>query len=102
VRRATWPLAYAGLLLQGEPDTTVEPDRGRMRRPEPQTVKLTRAKPDAPPWRARCWPARWAHQRRCASPAQVKETAAAIEKLQKGGRAETLVLDLRSCAWARG
>ena len=37
------PLAYASMLLRGESGTTVELSVVRTRRPEPQTVKLTRA-----------------------------------------------------------
>src|ERR1035438_5027758 len=37
------PLAYASLLLQGKEGTIVELSVVRMRHPEPQTVKLTRA-----------------------------------------------------------
>src|SRR5664280_923825 len=47
------PLAYAGLLLQGEPDSTVELSVVRVRRPEPQTVKLTRAMLTLPPVEAK-------------------------------------------------
>src|SRR3982751_1404251 len=37
------PLAYASLLLQGEVGTTIDLSVVRVRRPEPQAVKLTRA-----------------------------------------------------------
>src|SRR5215472_4883559 len=37
------PLAYASMLLQGEPGTSVKLSVVRVRRPEPQTVTLTRA-----------------------------------------------------------
>src|SRR5690349_2470755 len=37
------PLAYANLLLQGDTGSTVEVSVVRVRRPEPQNVKLTRA-----------------------------------------------------------
>jgi carboxyl-terminal processing protease len=92
------PLAYAGLLLQGEPDSTVELSVVRVRRPEPQTVKLTRAILTLPPVEAKMLAGQVGYINIDAlSPAVVKETAAAIEKLQKEG-AQKLVLDLRSCA----
>jgi len=37
------PLAYANLLLQGDPGSSVELSVVRVQRPEPQTVKLVRA-----------------------------------------------------------
>src|SRR3954462_6593969 len=37
------PLAYASMLLQGESGSTIDLSVVRVRRPEPQTVKLTRA-----------------------------------------------------------
>src|SRR6476620_6800886 len=37
------PLAYASMLLQGESGTTIDLSVVRVRRPEPQAVKLTRA-----------------------------------------------------------
>jgi carboxyl-terminal processing protease len=91
------PLAYAGLLLQGEPGSTVELSMVRVRRPEPQTVKLTRAGLSLPPVEAKMLAGQVGYINIDAlSPVQVKETAAAIEKLQKEG-AQKLVLDLRSC-----
>ena len=47
------PLAYAGLLLEGEPGTTVELSVVRVRRPEPQTITLTRANLTLPPVEAK-------------------------------------------------
>ena len=92
------PLAYAGLLLQGEPDSTVELSVVRVRRPEPQTVKLTRATLTLPPVEAKMLAGQVGYINIDAlSPAAVKETAGAVEKLQKEG-AQKLVLDLRSCA----
>jgi carboxyl-terminal processing protease len=92
------PLAYAGLLLQGEADSTVELSVVRVRRPEPQTVKLTRAMLTLPPVEAKMLAGQVGYINIDAlSPALVQETAAAIEKLQKEG-AQKLVLDLRSCA----
>jgi carboxyl-terminal processing protease len=92
------PLAYAGLLLQGEPDSTVELSVVRVRRPEPQTVKLTRATLTLPPIEAKMLAGQVGYINIDAlSPALVKDIAAAIDKLQKEG-AQKLVLDLRGCA----
>src|SRR6516225_6550887 len=43
------PLAYASLLLQGDPGSTVDLSVVRVRRPDPQAVKLTRAGLTLPP-----------------------------------------------------
>jgi carboxyl-terminal processing protease len=92
------PLAYAGLLLEGEPGSTVELSVVRVRRPEPQTVTLTRAILTLPPVEAKMLDGQVGYINIDAlSPDVVKEAAAAIEKLQKEG-AQKLVLDLRSCA----
>jgi carboxyl-terminal processing protease len=70
----------------------------RVRRPEPQMVKLTRATLTLPPVEAKMLAGQVGYINIDAlSPALVKETAAAIEKLEKEG-AQKLVLDLRSCA----
>ena len=37
------PLAYASLLLEGEPGSSIDLTVVRVRRPEPQKIKLTRA-----------------------------------------------------------
>jgi carboxyl-terminal processing protease len=92
------PLAYAGLLLQGDADSTVELSVVRVRRPEPQTVKLTRTMLTLPPVEAKMLAGQVGYINIDAiSPDVVKQTAAAIEKLQKEG-AQKLVLDLRNCA----
>jgi carboxyl-terminal processing protease len=92
------PLAYASLLLEGEPDSAVELSVVRVRRPEPQTVKLTRATLTLPPVEAKMLAGQVGYINIDAlSTAVVQETSAAVEKLQKEG-AQKLVLDLRSCA----
>lgn len=92
------PLAYASLLLEGEPASTVELSVVRVRRPEPQTVKLTRATLTLPPVETRMLPNQVGYINIDAiSPAHVKEVAAAVEKLQKDG-AQKLIVDVRSCA----
>jgi carboxyl-terminal processing protease len=92
------PLAYASLLLQGDPGSTVELSVVRVRRPDPQTVKLTRATLSLPSVDARMLDNHVGYVNIDAlSAAHVKEVAAAVEKLQKDG-AQKLVIDVRSCA----
>jgi carboxyl-terminal processing protease len=92
------PLAYAAMLLQGEPGSTVELSVVRVRRPEPQTVKLTRANFTTPPIESKMLAGQVGYINVDAlSPAHVKEVAAAVQKLQKDG-AQKLVIDVRRCA----
>jgi carboxyl-terminal processing protease len=92
------PLAYANMLLQGESNTTVEVSVVRVRHPEPQTVKLTRGAINVPSVDSKMLAGQVGYINIDAlSPAAVKETAAAVQKLQKAG-AQKLVVDARSCA----
>ena len=92
------PLAYANMLLQGDSNTTVEVSVVRARHPEPQTVKLTRAAILVPSVESKMLAGQVGYINIDAlSPAAVKETAAAVQKLQKAG-AQKLVVDARSCA----
>ncbi|HWB83690.1 MAG TPA: S41 family peptidase [Bryobacteraceae bacterium] len=92
------PLAYARLLLQGDPGTTVELSVVRVRAPEPATVKLTRANLALPAVDNRMLDSQVAYIKPQALTAEkVKETAADIEKAQKQG-AKKFILDLRNCA----
>ncbi|HYW45727.1 MAG TPA: S41 family peptidase [Bryobacteraceae bacterium] len=92
------PLAYADLLLQGESGTTVEVSVVHVRRTEPQTVKLIRDNMVLPPVESRMLANQVGYINIDAlSPANVKEAAAAIQKLQKDG-AQKLVVDVRACA----
>jgi carboxyl-terminal processing protease len=92
------PLAYASLLLQGDSNTTVDISVVRVRRPEPQTVKLTRANLVMPPIDSKLLPGDVAYVNIDALyPGAVKEVAASVEKLQKEG-AKKLVLDVRNCS----
>jgi carboxyl-terminal processing protease len=91
------PLAYASMLMQGDPGSTVELSVVRVRQPEPQTVKLTRAAISLPPIESKMLPGQVGYVNIDAlSPALVKDIAAAITKLQKDG-AQKLVLDVRNC-----
>jgi carboxyl-terminal processing protease len=92
------PLAYANLLLEGEPGSTVELTVVRMRHPEPQKVKLTRVNISYPPVTNRMMADQVAYIRpETLASGKVKEIAADLEKLRKDG-AGKLVLDLRNCA----
>ena len=92
------PLAYAALLLQGESGTTVDLSVVRVRQPEPQTVKLMRVSAEAPPVTSSMLPGQVGYVNIDGlGPAQVKQTADAVQKLQKDG-AQKLIVDVRSCA----
>ncbi len=92
------PLAYATMLLQGDAGSTVEISVVRVRHPEPQTIKLTRAMTTLPPVESKMLPGQVGYINIDAlSAAHVKETATAIQKLQKDG-AQKLVVDVRNCA----
>ncbi|MFB3827447.1 MAG: S41 family peptidase [Bryobacteraceae bacterium] len=92
------PLAYANLLLEGEPGSTVEITVIRTRRPEPQKVKLTRAVVTLPPATARLMPNGVGYLRpETLEAAKVKQIAADVQRLQKEG-AQKLILDLRNCS----
>jgi carboxyl-terminal processing protease len=92
------PLAYAALLLQGEPGTTIDLGVVRVRQPEPQTIKLTRESMEPPPVTSSMLPGQIGYVNIDAlGPAQVKQTADAVQKLQKDG-AQKLIVDVRSCA----
>ncbi len=92
------PLAYANLLLEGDPGTAVELSVVRLRRGEPQTVKLTRANMSLPPVDSRMLANQVGYLNIDALTApHVKELASAIQKLQKEG-AQKLLVDVRNCA----
>ena len=91
-------LATAYSLLQGDSGTAVELTVVRVRHPDPATISLVRANVVLPPVESKMLDGQVGYINIDAlSPAVVKETAAAVEKLQKDG-AQKLVLDLRSCA----
>ena len=92
------PLAYAGLLLQGAAGSEVDLGVVRMRRGEPETVKLTRAALAIPAIEGKMLPGQVGYvDINALTSTQVKQAAEAIEKLQKDG-AQKLVVDLRDCA----
>lgn len=92
------PLAYASLLLQGESNTTVDISVVRVRHPDPQTVKLTRANLVMPAIESKMLPGDVGYiDIDALYPGTVKEVAAGVQKLQKEG-AKKLVLDMRNCS----
>jgi carboxyl-terminal processing protease len=92
------PLAYATMLLQGDAGSTVEISVVRVRHPEPQTVKLSRAMVTLPPVESKMLAGQVGYINIDAlSSAHVKDVAAAIQKLQKDG-AQRLVVDVRNCS----
>jgi carboxyl-terminal processing protease len=92
------PLAYATLLLEGEPGSNVELTVVRVRRPEPQKIKLTRANEAYPAVTQKLMADAVGYiQPETLAAGKVKEVAAAVESLEKQG-ARKLILDLRNCA----
>ncbi len=92
------PLAYADMLLQGDPGTSIELTAVRSRQPDPQKITLVRGNLDSPPATSQLLADNVGYINLDAlGAAQVKQTADAVQKLQKDGAAK-LVLDLRNCA----
>ncbi len=91
------PLAYAKLLLRGEPGSTVDLSVLR-RKPEPQKLTLTRAIITNPPVESRMLPDSLGYVKvSTLGSGKVKEVSTALADLQKQG-AKKIILDLRSCA----
>src|ERR1700722_2569256 len=92
------PLAYASLLLEGEPGSRVELTVVRVRRPGPQKITLTRANAVDPAVTQKLMADQIGYiQPETLAPGKVKAVAAAGESLEKQGARE-LILDLRNCA----
>lgn len=92
------PLAFAEVLLSGEPGSTLELTVLRLRRPEPTTVKLTRAMVTPPGAAAKMVDTATGHvQVRTLTAGSAAQVAQKIRELEKQG-ARRLVLDLRNCA----
>src|SRR5580698_3952959 len=92
------PLAFAEILLEGDPGTTVEVGVLRFRKPEPQKITLTRAAIEYPAVTAKMLPEQVGLiQVPSLEGHNLKDVAAKVEELQKQG-AKKLVLDLRHCA----
>src|SRR5436190_838742 len=92
------PLAYAELLMRGEPGAEIEISVFKSRRPDPQKVVLKRAVVSVPAVRTEMMPDQIGYIRpETLANGKVKEVAAAVNNLQKQG-AKRLLLDLRNCA----
>jgi len=91
------PLAYAGLLLQGDSGTDIDLSVVRARHPEPQTVKLTRANVVLPGIDSKMLPGDVGYiDVNSLSSAHLKDVSDAVKQLQKNG-AKKLILDVRYC-----
>lgn len=91
------PLAYANLLLKGQPGTTVDLSVLR-RKPEPQKLTMTRAVITPPSVESKLLPNNVGYIKIAAlGHNRIKEAATAVTDLQKQG-AKKLVLDLRYSA----
>ncbi|HTQ53772.1 MAG TPA: S41 family peptidase [Bryobacteraceae bacterium] len=92
------PLAYAKLLLEGDPGSSIELTVVRVRRPEPQKIKLVRADYSDPAVTQKMLADNIGYiVPSTLAPGKVKQIADAVESLQKQG-AQKLILDLRNCA----
>lgn len=89
------PLAFAELLLEGDPGTTVDLTVLRLRKPDPTTIKLTRAEIKPAPVATKMIDAQTGLiQVHNLNAGKSVEVAAAVKDLTKQG-AKRLVLDLR-------
>jgi carboxyl-terminal processing protease len=92
------PLAFAEMLLQGEPGTTIEVGVLRFRKPEPQKLTLTRANIEYPAITGKLLPDQVGLIQVASLEGQrVKEVATKVQDLEKQG-AKRFVLDLRHCS----
>jgi carboxyl-terminal processing protease len=92
------PLAYADMLLRGDAGSAVDLSVVRVQKPEPTSVKLTRANLTLPSVENAMLAGQVAYIKPGAlSSAKVKETATEIQKVQKEG-AQKLIIDLRNTA----
>ncbi len=92
------PLAYAELLLRGQPGSTIEISILRMRDPEPQKITLTRDIVSIPPMIAKLLPEQIGYVRpETLAGGKSGEIAAALKGLEAQG-AKGFILDLRQCS----
>ena len=91
------PLAYANMLLQGKPGTTIELSVMAVRHPEPRKLTLTRAVIDYPRVTSKLMPDKVGYiEVQAMMPGTTAQIAEAVKDLQKQG-AVKLILDLRYC-----
>jgi carboxyl-terminal processing protease len=92
------PLAYAQLLLQGDPGSSVELTVLRLRNPEPQKISITRAEVKYPDVTAKTLEEGAVQIHVSAlDKAHVKQLASKIQEVEKAG-AKKLILDFRNCS----
>ncbi len=92
------PLAYAEILLRGQPGSEVEVSLLRLPDPEPQKIKLTREVLQLPGLSYRMLPDNIGYIRpETLLSGRASEIASAIRSLEKQG-ASGFILDLRNCA----
>ncbi len=92
------PLAYAEILLRGDPGTNVDLSIMRLRKSEPQKFTLTRSVVKMPKVVSKMLPEQIGYvQVQSMETGKAKEVAAAVAALQQQG-AKKLVLDLRNSA----
>jgi carboxyl-terminal processing protease len=90
-------LATAYTLLQGDSGTTIDLTVVRVRHPDPATITLTRSTVALPPVESKMLDGNVGYITISAlSPALVKDTAAAVQKMQQNG-AQKLIVDVRDC-----
>jgi carboxyl-terminal processing protease len=95
------PLAYAEMALAGEAGTSVEVSVLRVRRPEPQTVTLTRGAVRIPNVTSRMLPDNIGLvQAPSLADGRVKEVQQQLDGLSKQG-AKRFILDLRNCGFSK-
>lgn len=95
------PLAYAEMLLAGEPNSTVEISVLRVRKPEPQKITLTRAIQRQPAVTSKLLPGEIGLvQAPSLEGGKVKDVASNFEQLSKQG-AKKFILDLRYSGYGK-
>jgi len=92
------PLAYAQLLLQGEPGSNVELTVLRLRNPEPQKISITRTEVKSPDVTTKTLENGYVQVHVSAlDKAHVKQLATKIQEAEKAG-AKKFILDFRNCS----
>jgi carboxyl-terminal processing protease len=92
------PLAYAQLLLQGDPGSNVELTVLRLRNPEPQKISVTRGEVKYPDVTTKAVESGYIQVHVMALDAvHVKQLASKLQDLEKQG-AKKIILDFRNCS----
>ncbi|MFN0171560.1 MAG: S41 family peptidase [Bryobacteraceae bacterium] len=92
------PLAYAEILLKGDPGSTVDLSVFRARRPDPQKMTLTRAEIKFPDVKTEMLAGNTGYLRvESLENGKLNQISSAVKQLQTNG-AQKLLLDLRNCA----